>query len=142
MEVSDVRRRLRGAIEDAKKRAAERRARADAAAAAFDTFLPEVATPAFHALAQAMVGEGYHYKVLTPGRSVRLSSEFAPDDFLELSLDTTRESPCLVLTASHGRGRRNVSEERPLFDGRPLSEVTQDDLVDALLREISPLISR
>ena len=142
MEVSDVRRRLRGAIEEAKKRAAERRARADEASKAFDGFLPDVSVPAFQSLAQALTGEGYRYKVLTPGRAVRLSSEFSPDDFIELALDTTRDAPGLALTASRGRGRRNMTDERPVFDDRPIAELTQDDVLEMLVLEIVPFVER
>ena len=142
MELSDVRRRLRGAIEEARKRAAERRALADEAARSFDTFLPEVAVPAFHALAQALTGEGHRFKVLTPGRAVRLSSEFAPDDYLELALDTSRDTPALALTASHGRGRRRISDERAVFENRAIADLTQDDVIELLLKEIVPLVER
>ena len=142
MEVSDVRRRLRGAMDEAKKRAAERRARGDEASRTFDTFLPEVAVPAFHALAQALTGEGFRFKVLTPGRAVRLSSEFSPDDFLELALDTARETPGLALTVSHGRGRRNLSDERAVLENRAIADLTQDDVLDLLLREIVPFVER
>lgn len=142
MELSDVRRRLRGAIEEAKKRAADRRARGDEASAAYDTFLPGVAVPAFHAVAQALTGEGYRFKVLTPGRAVRLSSEFSPDDFLELALDTAADRPGLFLTTSRGRGRRNVSDERPVFAGRPIPELTEDDVIDLLVAELVPYVER
>ena len=142
MELSDVRRRLRGAMDEAKKRAAERRARGDEASRSFDTFLPEVAVPAFHALAQALTGEGFRFKVLTPGRAVRLSSEFSPDDYLELARDTARDTPGLVLTTSHGRGRRNVSAERAVFEGRPIADLTQDDVLGLLLHDIVPFVER
>jgi hypothetical protein len=142
MELSDVRRRLRGAIEEAKKRAAERRARADEASSAYETFLPAVAIPAFHAMSQALSGEGHRFKVLTPGRAVRLSSEFTPDDFLELALDTTADRPELVLTTSRGRGRRKVSDEHAVFAGRPIPELTQDDVIELLVAEIVPYVER
>ena len=54
MELSDVRRKVRAVIDDAKRQAGERRARTDEASRAYDTFLPEVAVPAFHAIAQAL----------------------------------------------------------------------------------------
>src|SRR6059058_2777295 len=75
MEVSDVRRRLRGAIEEARRRSADRRARADEASRAWERVLPEVAVPAFHTMASALTGEGYRFKVATPGEAVRLSLE-------------------------------------------------------------------
>lgn len=142
MDVPDVRRRLRAAIDEAKKRASEHRARADAASREFDAFLPGVAVPAFHALAQALTGEGHRFKVLTPGRAVRLSSEFSPGDYLELALDTDRDRPGLSLTASRGRGRRTVSDERAVFEERGLADLTQDEVIEMLLREIAPFVAR
>lgn len=142
MEPSDVRRRLRGAMEEAKKRAAERRERANEASRNYDEFLTKAAVPAFHAVAQAMVGEGHRYKVLTPGRAVRLVAEFSPDDFIELVLDTERDHPSLVFHTSRGRGRRSVTAERAIFEGRSIAEIGEDDVVDALLGEIVPFVER
>lgn len=142
MEVSDVRRRLRSVIEDAKRRAADRRARNDEAAREYSVFLPDVAVPAFHALAQALTGEGHRFKVFTPGEAVRLTPEFSQDDFIELALDTTGETPSLVLTAARGRGRRQVVTERPLFDGRAIADLSQDDVIVAVLDALPPFVER
>ena len=66
MEISDVRRRLRAAIDDAKRISIERRARVDAATRAWADVLSATVVPAFHALSQALVAEGHRFKVLTP----------------------------------------------------------------------------
>ena len=142
MEISDVRRRVRAVIDDAKRQAAERRARSDEASRAYDTFLPEVAVPAFHAIAQALVGESFRFKVFTPGDAVRLTPEFSTEDFIELALDTTSETPGLLLTSSRGRGRRQVVTERPVFAGRPLSEITQDDVIVAVVDALPSFVER
>ena len=63
MEVSDVRRRLRGAIDEARRRATERRDRKDAASRVWERLLPDVAVPAFHLMASALTGEGLRFKV-------------------------------------------------------------------------------
>src|SRR5687768_17384853 len=106
MEVSDVRRRIRAAIEAARARAAERRARTDEASRAYDVFLETVAVPAVHTVVNALTGEGYRFKVITPGRAVRMTQERSPEDFIELALDTERDVPAVVLISSRGRGRR------------------------------------
>jgi hypothetical protein len=142
MEVSDVRRLLRGAIEEARRRAGERRVRVDEATRNYDQFLETTAVPAFHVLANALVGEGHRFKVTTPGRTVRLSSERAADDFVQLSLDTERPVPVLVLLGAHGRGRRSESTERVLREGPAITELTEEELVTALLEEIIQLIER
>lgn len=142
MEVSDVRRRIRAAIDAARARAAERRSRTDEASRAYDVFLETVAVPAFHTVASALTGEGHRFKVITPGRAVRMSSERSPEDFLELALDTERDAPAVVILASRGRGRRMVSSERLVREDLPIAELAEEDVVAALLEELLPFIER
>ena len=142
MEVSDVRRRIRTAIDAARVRGAERRARADEASRAYDAFLESIAVPAFHTVVNALAGEGHRFKVITPGRAVRLSPERTSEDFIELSLDTDRDTPAVVLLATRGRGRRMVSTERVLRDGATIADLSEEDLVTALLDELLPFIER
>ena len=105
---SDVRRRLRSAIEAAKLRASERRTRTDEATKAYEAVLETVAVPAFHTVVNALVGEGHRFKVTTPGMAVNLAAERSATDFIELSLDSDREVPAVMLRSSRGRGRRAV----------------------------------
>lgn len=142
MEVSDVRRRIRGAVEDARRRAAERRTRTDSASRAYEHVLETIAVPAFHMLAHALTGEGYRFNVLTPGQAVRLSSERSAAEFIELSLDTDRDEPAILLQTSHGRGRRLVSAERILREGPAIADLTDEDIVDAVMEEVIPFIER
>jgi len=142
MEVSDVRRRLRSAIDDAKKRSVERRTRVDDARRAWERLLPEVAVPTFHTMAGALTAEGHRFKVFTPGEAVRLSLERSAEEFVELSLDTERDEPALLLRSTRGRGRRIVSNERIVREGAQIAGVTQEDLVASLLEELIPFIER
>src|SRR5262245_35583466 len=105
MEVSDVRRRLRGAIEDARRRSAERRARADEASRAWERILQDLAVPTFQTIASALTAEGHRFKIATPGGTVRMSPERSAEEFLELSLDTDRDQPAVMLHSTRGRGR-------------------------------------
>ena len=142
MEVPDVRRRIRAAIEAARVRAAERRTRTDEASRAYDEFLEAVAVPAFHTVVNALTGEGHRFNVSTPGRAVRMSPERSAEDFIELSLDTERERPAVVLRSSRGRGRRIVSTERLLREDLPIAELAEEDVIAALLEELLPFIER
>jgi hypothetical protein len=142
MEVSDLRRRLRSAIDDAKKRSVERRTRVDDARRAWERLLPEVAVPTFHTMAGALTAEGHRFKVFTPGEAVRLSLERSAEEFVELSLDTDRDEPALLLRSTRGRGRRIVSTERIVGEGAQIAGVTQEDLVAAMLEELIPFIER
>jgi len=142
MEVSDVRRRLRGAIEDARRRTAERRARVDAASRAWGQVLPSVVIPAFHALQSALTGESHRFKVSTPGEAARLTPERSTAEFIEIALDTERDLPAVMIRSLRGRGRRTVSAERIVREGDAIPQLTQEEIVTAVLEELVPLIER
>jgi sirohydrochlorin ferrochelatase len=142
MEVSDVRRRLRGAIEDARRRVAERRARADEATRAYERFLTEVAIPSFHMMAQALVGEGHRFKVHTPGQAVRLAPDRASEEYIEVALDTDRDVPAVVARSIRGRGRRMISSERPIGEHKAIAELGEEDVIATLLEELVPFVER
>ena len=114
MEVSDVRRRLRAAIEAARRGAQERRARSEQAARDYDAFLQTVAVPMFHVFTSALAAEGYRFRVFTPAESVRLASDTSQEDFLEVAFDRDPDPPTAVGRSSRGRGRRIITSERPL----------------------------
>ena len=90
--MSELRRRVRAATELAKKNAAARRARTDAAARDYEKFLAGVAVPAVQQFASALTGEGHIFHVATPAESVRLTSGTSADDYIELLLDSTAGS--------------------------------------------------
>ena len=142
MEVSDVRRRIRSAIETARARRAEKRVRADEASRAYEPFLAAVAVPAFHSVAGALTGEGHRFNVITPAGTVRMSPERTSEDFIELALDTERERPAVVLRSARGRGRRMVASERTLREDLPIGELAEEDVVAALIDEAIPFIER
>ena len=142
MEVSEVRRRLRAAIDEAKRHSTERRARVDAATRAWEDVLPATVVPAFQALAQALVAEGHRFKVLTPGESARLSVERSAEEFIELAFDTARDVPAVMLRSTRGRGRRMVSSERVAVEAGAIAQLTQEAVVGFLLEELLPFIER
>jgi len=142
MEVSDVRRRLRAAIESARKNAQERRLRSDQAAREYDVFLRDTAVPIFQVFAAALVAEGYRFKVFTPAESVRLASDFSPEDFIEIALDPAVDPPVVLGRTSRGRGRRGVTSERPINPPVSVGELTKDDVLSFLESEIPPFVER
>jgi hypothetical protein len=142
VEISEVRRRLLAAIEKARRESTERRARVDAAARDYDTFLAERASPVFHQLAAALNAEGHQFKVFTPASSIRLAAARSPEEFIELSLDDSSDPPAVIGRTTRGRGRRMVSSERALKDGAPIAELTDEDVLAFLLEEIPRLIER
>lgn len=135
MEVSEVRRRLRAAVETARQQAADRRQRVDAAARDYEEFLVQRAVPTFHQFAAALAGEGQHFKVFTPSGSVRLAADRSQDEFIELTLDDRADPPAVIGRASRGRGRRMVTSERPIREGAPISSLSEEDVLAYLLQE-------
>jgi hypothetical protein len=142
MEIPEVRRRVRGAIADARTAAQERRTRVDAASREYETFLSDRAVPLFHQVASALVAEGLRFKVFTPAGSVRLASESGGDDYIELVLDTTGEEPQVLGRSSRGRGRRPVTSERPVKPGSNVGSLTEEDVLNFLAEELGPLVVR
>ena len=142
MEVSEVRRRLRGAIESARKQAQERRGRSDRAAQEYELFLHDHAVPMFHTIASALVAEGHRFKVFTPAGAVRLASETSGDDYIELTLDTTNDPPAVMARINRGRGRRVVTEERPVKEGTEILDLTGEDVLNLVAEAILPFVER
>jgi hypothetical protein len=141
MEISDVRRRVTATIEAAKRRAAERRARNDESARDFGVFLERIAVPVFRQVANVLRAEGYAFRVFTPSGSVRLMSEARSEDYIEMSLDATGETPVVTALTSLGRGRRVIESERPVGTG-PIRDLTEDDVLAFLLTELGPFVDR
>ena len=139
MEISLVRKRLTETIERARKQAAARRTRGEKAARDFDVFLQKIAVPLMRQLANALKADGYAFTVFTPSDSVRLMSDRSADDFIELALDPSADTPQVSARISRTRGRRVVDAERTV--GAP-AEVSEEQLLDFLLKEIEAFVER
>jgi hypothetical protein len=141
MEISDVRKRVLETIDYAKKTAAERRTRTDQAARDYDVFLDRVAVPLFRQVANVLRAHGYAFKVFTPSGSVRLMSERAAEDYIELTLDTAGDEARVVGHTSRSRGRRVMESERPVAARTP-AELTEDEVLGFVLTELEPFVER
>ena len=139
METSDIRKRLNQTIERAKRQAAERRTRSDEAARAFDTFLTTIAVPLFRQVANILRADGYLFNVFTPSGSVRLMSDRAAEDFIELLLDTAGDRPEVIGHSSRSWGRRVLESERAI--GEP-GELTEEAVLEFVLKELEAFVDR
>jgi len=139
METSELRKRVNQTVERARRQAAERRAQSDEAGRAFETFLSATAVPLFRQIANVLRSDGYQFSVFTPSGSVRLMSDRAAEDFIELTLDTAGETPQVMGHASHSRGRRVRESERAI--GAP-GELTEETLLSYLLKELEAFVER
>jgi hypothetical protein len=142
LETSEVRRRFLLAIEKARRDAAERRVRTDQARRDYDEFLAQRATPLFHQFAAALKAEAHAFAVFTPAASVRLAAARSSEEFIELVLDDSSNPPAVVGRTTRGRGRRTVSHERPIGEGKSIADLTEEDVLVFLLEEIVALVER
>jgi len=140
VEISELRRRIRAAIELAKKNTAARRTRTDEAARDYAKFLAEVGVPSVQQLASALTGEGHLFHVATPAESVRLISGSSPDDYIELLLDSTQDPPEVIARVHRGRGRRMITSERPVRERTAIKDLTEEDVHTLLLEELRPFL--
>jgi hypothetical protein len=141
METSVLRKRLADTVEAAKRTAAERRARAEAAARDYSQFLDLVAVPLFRQVANVLKASGYSFTVFTPTGSVRLMSDKASEDYIELSLDTSADQPMVMGRSSHARGRRVIENERAIAE-QTVANLTEDHVLNYLLKELEPFVER
>ncbi len=142
MEVSQVRRRLKSAIEASRERAARQRERVAEAQRAYETFLTDIAIPVARQLANAMKVEGYSFTVFTPGDGLRLASDRGRDDYIEIGLDTTGDKPDVMARVSQQRGSRTIDEEKPVKRGASPNELTEEDFLEFLLGALEPWLER
>jgi hypothetical protein len=142
IETSELRKRLRLAIEERRKSTAARRAIVDEAAAAYTDLLETTATPLVQKLANALKAEGHHFTVFTPNGGLRMALAKSADDFIEFVLDTSQDEPFAALRVNRSRGRRVVQHERPVKGRTPVERLSEEDVLQALLEEIAPFVER
>ena len=133
-----LRKRLRTSIEAARRATTTRRERAAAAGREYEQFLEGRAIPAFRAIANVLRAEGIPFEVMTPLDGVRLVADKNRDDTIELELDTSLDPPQPLLITVQSRGSRILRTERLVKEGSPISEISEDDLVELLLDQIKP----
>src|SRR5918994_685027 len=133
MEISDVRRRVREILADAKRVSTERRTHRDAAAQAWSDALERVVLPVSRQLVQAFKAEGFSLQIFTPAESVRIASEPHPHDYIELTLEPDGDEASVVGRISHARGRETVSEERVFVrGGSAIAAMTEEQVLEFL----------
>jgi hypothetical protein len=141
MEISDVRKRVRETLDRAKRAATARRSRTDEAAREYQEFLDNVAVPLFRQISNVMRAEGHSFSVFTPGGGVRLASDRSADDYIGLTLDTTGAEPHVIGHSRRSRGRRVNESETPIGSG-PVRDLTEEDVLAFVLRELESLLER
>ena len=137
-DLSDLRRRVRQALQDAKQKAAARRETRDGAAKAWDVALEQTVTPLMRDLAAVLTAEGLPFRLDTPAGVARMVSERSADDYIEVALDAPddRDAPEVIGRTVRARGRQSVTViEEPLG---PPADMSADRLTAFLMRAIAP----
>ncbi len=142
MEISLVRNRVLHAITAAKERSQVRRQRTADAERAYLAFLRDVAAPVTRQVASALKAESYAFTVFTPGDGLRLAADRGRDDFIEFALDTVGDQPQVIGRISRTRGSRTIDEERPVKAGVSPEALTDEDVLDFLVRALEPWLER
>jgi hypothetical protein len=142
VEVSQVNKRVRSAIEDAKAKAQARRNAAASADKAYAAFLDTVATPLARQVANALKVAGVGFTLGTPGGGLRLAADRGRDDYVEFILDTSGELPQAAGRVSVTRGSRTLVETLPIKAGTPIQDLTEEDVLEFLVRALEPWLER
>jgi hypothetical protein len=141
VEVSQVRKRVQGAIATARQQAQLHRQAVADAERAYAAFLDTVATPVAKQVASALKAEGLNFTVYTPGGSLRLAADRGRDDFVELALDTDARRPQVVGRISYTRGSRTIDDERPLKASASPDTLTEEDVLDFFVAALEPWLA-
>ena len=143
MDVSELRKRILRALDDARLEAASRRTRVDEARAAYERFLTDVAVPLMRQAAMVLTAAGQPFQVHTPASGARLVHDQQPDTFLEVELDVSGSLPQVIGRVSLKRGRvGQVVTERPVHPMASVHELTESDVSEFLVTEIPKLVVR
>jgi hypothetical protein len=142
MEVSQVNKRVRSAIEDAKAKAQARRNVSASADKAYATFLDTVATPIARQVANALKVAGVAFTLGTPGGGLRLAADRGRDDYIEFLLDTSGDLPQAAGRVSVTRGSRTLDETRPIKAGIAIEDLTEEDVLEFLVTALEPWLER
>ena len=141
METSVLRKRIGDTIEKARRAAAERRVRSDEAARSFGVFLDQVAVPLFKQVANVLRASGYGFTVFTPAGAVRLMSDKRSEDYVELTLDSSGDHPLVIGKSSRAHGRNVVEREQAIAEVS-VEHLTEEHVLNYLLKEIEPFVER
>jgi hypothetical protein len=127
---------------EARDRARRRRELTDAADQAYGQFLDRIATPLARQVVNALRAEGYAFTVATPGRGLRITSDHGRDDFVDVGLATDGEVPQVVGRVRRTRGSRTIEETRPVREGVPPQDLTEEDVLEFLMQVLGPWLER
>jgi hypothetical protein len=141
MDVSDLRQRILRALDNARAEAATRRTEGDAARAAYDKFLHDVAVPLLRQAQTILKAEGHLFTVHSPAGSARLVSDGHAETFFEFVLDSAGECMQVMSRTSTARGgKRVVVDEKPVAPGKAIADLGEQDVAALLVAAVTKLV--
>lgn len=142
MDVSELRKRIIRALDDARKDSTNRRKTVDEAQASYERFLKDVAVPTLKQAATVLKAQGFPCTVDTPAESVRLTMAGSNETFIELELDATGTTP-QVIGRTSARGRSGlIVDETPIAGGKPIAEISDEDVAGYLVNAVPKVVVR
>ena len=143
MDVSDLRKRILRALDDARKESSSRRTAVDQAAADYAKFLDTVAVPLLRQAQDVLKAERQGFTVHTPAGTARLASDSSPETFVEIALDSSGARPHVIGRVSLARGRQGVVvDEKPIAPDTPIAKLGDAELTEFLVTAIPKLVVR
>jgi hypothetical protein len=108
---------------------------------AYEQVLP-LAAATWRQAANVLKAEGLPFKVHTPAGALRFASERSAQDFIEVTLDTSRRPVALVGRVVLARGGQVIDRETVVAEGDAVAEVDEQRLLEFLLEELAPFVVR
>ena len=142
VEISDVRKRVQGAIAAARERSNRRRLQTAEAEKAYESFLQQIAIPVTKQVAAVLKAEGRLFTVFTPAGGLRLASDRTGDDYVEFALDTTTDGAQVIGRVSRTHGSRTLHDERPIKPDTPPHALTEEDVLTFIVDALQPWLER
>lgn len=143
MEISDVRRKLRDAVAEAKRNAADRRSRHDEASRAWADALERIVLPVCRQVVNVLKAEAHPVQIFTPADHVRIGFESRPQDFVELVLQADGSEAIVLGRISQSRGRETITEERAFVrGGAAIAAMTEEQVLDFVSNALAGILVR
>ena len=142
MDSGEIGRRIRRTLADAKIGAVERRERTAVAEVEGQQVIGRIVIPVMKTIASVLSAESYRCSISTPNGSVRLSFDSPRDAYIEVVMNTASDPPTLIGRTGRARGSRVLNNEYVIVSHPAIKQLTEDDLVSFVQRELLLIIER
>jgi len=133
---------VQAALAAARERSQRRRQAVADAERSHDRFLNDVAIPIARQVANVLKAEGRSFTLSTPSGAVRLAPDRGRDEFVEITLNTEVDPPAIIGHIRHTRGSRTRDEERAVKPGATPDQISEEELLEFLIRALEPWLDR